>query len=102
MLLRALKLQRLLVFFFNVQEFYLDFVAVDPYHFTVNIAANHAYMLPAVVDPGNLQQFCDRVVDGIAAVFLALKRRPVIRYQRTSDVAKRVAHETSVSVVSSV
>ncbi|KAH0874582.1 hypothetical protein HID58_071944 [Brassica napus] len=36
-----------------------------------------------------------RVVDGIAAVFLALKRRPVIRYQRTSDTAKRIAHETA-------
>lgn len=56
-------------------------------------------MIPAVVDPSGLQRFCDRVVDGIAAVFLALKRRPVIRYQRTSDVAKRIAHETSVSKI---
>ncbi|XP_024030626.1 vacuolar protein sorting-associated protein 45 homolog isoform X3 [Morus notabilis] len=79
----------------QVQEFYADFVAVDPYHFTLNIPSNHTYMLPAVVDPGNLQHFCDRVVDGIAAVFLAMKRRPIIRYQRTSDVAKRIAQETS-------
>ncbi|PON71813.1 Sec1-like protein [Parasponia andersonii] len=79
----------------QVQEFYVDFVAIDPYHFTLNIPSNHIYMLPAVVDPGNLQHFCDRVVDGIAAVFLALKRRPIIRYQRTSDVAKRIAHETA-------
>ncbi|CAF2060734.1 unnamed protein product [Brassica napus] len=41
------------------------------------------------------QRYSDRVVDGIAAVFLALKRRPVIRYQRTSDTAKRIAHETA-------
>lgn len=82
-----------------MQEFYVDFVAVDPFHFTLNIASNHAYMLPAVVDPGSLQQFCDRVVDGISAVFLAMKRRPIIRYQRTSDVAKRIAQETSVSNV---
>ena len=83
----------------NVQEFYVDFVAVDPYHFSLNIPSNHIYMLPAVVDPGNLQRFCDRVVDGLAAVFLAIKRRPIIRYQRTSDVAKRIAQETSVSVI---
>lgn len=81
------------------QEFYADFVAVDPYHFTLNIPSNWAYMIPAVVDPSGLQRFCDRVVDGIAAVFLALKRRPVIRYQRTSDVAKRIAQETSVSKI---
>lgn len=80
-----------------MQEFYADFVALDPYHFTLNMASNHMYMLPAVVDPSALQQFCERVVDGISAVFLALKRRPIIRYSRTSDIAKRIAHEASVS-----
>ncbi|XP_038726291.1 vacuolar protein sorting-associated protein 45 homolog isoform X2 [Tripterygium wilfordii] len=79
----------------QVQEFYADFVAVDSYHFTLNIPSNCSYMIPAVVDPSGLQRFCDRVVDGTAALFLALKRRPVIRYQRTSDVAKRIAQETS-------
>ncbi|KAM3361094.1 vacuolar protein sorting-associated protein 45 isoform X1 [Capsicum galapagoense] len=79
----------------QLQEFYADFVALDPYHLTLNMAANHMYMLPAVVDPSGLQQFCDRVVDGISAVFLALKRRPIIRYSRTSDIAKRIAHEAS-------
>lgn len=79
-----------------MQEFYADFVASDPYHFTLNIPANHMYMLPAVVDHSNLQFFCDRVVDGLAAIFLALKRRPVIRYSRTSDIAKRIAQEAGV------
>lgn len=80
-----------------LQEFYADFVAIDPYHFTLNMPSNYMYMLPAVVDPSTLQRFCDRVVDGLAAVFLALKRRPVIRYQRTSDIAKRIAQEAAVS-----
>ncbi|KAI3878918.1 hypothetical protein MKX03_037315 [Papaver bracteatum] len=79
----------------QVQEFYGDFCAIDPYHFTLNFSLNHIYMLPAVVDPSSLQNFCDRVVDGITAVFLALKRRPVIRYQRTSDISKRIAQEAS-------
>ncbi|GLT46523.1 hypothetical protein SLA2020_202690 [Shorea laevis] len=79
----------------QVQEFYADFVAIDPYHFTLNVSSNHRHMLPAVVDPSSLQHYCDRVVDGIAAVFLALKRRPIIRYSRTSDIAKRIANETS-------
>lgn len=55
------------------------------------------YILPAVVDPSSLQHFCDRVVEGIAALFLALKRRPVIRYSRTSDISKRIAQEAAVS-----
>lgn len=88
-------------FILVLQEFYADFVATDPYHFTLNMPSNHMYMLPAVVDHSNLQRFCDRVVDGIAAVFLALKRRPVIRYQRTSDIAKRIAQETAVSIICS-
>ncbi|KAI3725638.1 hypothetical protein L1987_65429 [Smallanthus sonchifolius] len=79
----------------QVQEFFADFVAIDPYHFTLNTPSNHMYMLPAVIDPPNLQNYCDRIVDGIAAVFLAFKRRPVIRYSRTSDIAKRIAHEAS-------
>ncbi|KAJ4965913.1 hypothetical protein NE237_017762 [Protea cynaroides] len=79
----------------QVQEFYADFVAVDPYYFSLNTPLNHVYMLPAVVDPSSLQNYCDRVVDGIAAIFLALKRRPVIRYQRTSDIAKRIAQESA-------
>lgn len=82
-----------------LQEFYADFVALDPYHFILNTPWNSLYMLPAVVDPSGLQNVCDRIVDGIAAVFLALKRRPVIRYQRTSDIAKRIAQETAVSSV---
>lgn len=80
-----------------LQEFFADYVAIDPYHFTLNTPANHMYMLPAVIDPPNLQSYCDRIVDGLAALFLSFKRRPVIRYSRTSDIAKRIAHEASVS-----
>ncbi|GAB2263890.1 hypothetical protein Droror1_Dr00026024 [Drosera rotundifolia] len=79
----------------QVQEVYADFIAVDPCHFALNITSNHFYMLPVAFDPSNLQQYCDRIVDGIAAVFLALKQRPIIRYQRTSDIAKRIAQETA-------
>lgn len=33
----------------------------------------------------------DRLVQGLSAVFLALRRRPVIRYQRNSSSAQRLA-----------
>ncbi|CAM8999120.1 unnamed protein product [Rhodiola kirilowii] len=79
----------------QVQEYYADFIANDPYHFTLGMPSNHLYMLPTVIDPPSLQRYCDRVVDGIASIFLALKRRPIIRYQRTSDIAKRIAQETA-------
>ncbi|XP_004290560.1 PREDICTED: vacuolar protein sorting-associated protein 45 homolog [Fragaria vesca subsp. vesca] len=79
----------------QVQEFYADFVAIDPYHFTLNMLSNHVYMLPAVEADSKLECFRHRVVDGIASIFLALKRRPVIRYQRTSDIAKTIAQDTA-------
>ncbi|KAI5073398.1 hypothetical protein GOP47_0011411 [Adiantum capillus-veneris] len=79
----------------QVQEFYADFLAIDPYHFTLNLPSNHVYMLPAVFDPPSVQQICDRMVEGISAVFLALKRRPAIRYQRTSEISRRVANEVA-------
>lgn len=88
---------KMIIFF--LQEFYADFVAVDPCHLTINIPSNYLYMLPVAVDPPSLQHYCDRIVEGIAAIFLALKRRPRIRYQRTSDIAKRIAQETGVSGV---
>eukprot|EP00249_Psilotum_nudum_P018464 c26818_g1_i2 orf=120-1817(+) len=77
----------------QVQEFYADFVAVGPYHFTLNLPSKHMYLLPTVADPQSMQQICDRIVDGISAVFLALKKRPIIRYQRGSEIAQRVAHD---------
>ncbi|GLJ21482.1 hypothetical protein SUGI_0396700 [Cryptomeria japonica] len=57
----------------QVQEFYADFVAIDPYHFSLNFPSNYVYMLQPISDPQNSQRFCNRVVDGIAVVFLALK-----------------------------
>ena len=33
----------------------------------------------------------DRLVQGLSGLFLALRRRPVIRYQRNSEYARRVA-----------
>lgn len=95
--IKSLALTSYIVLVLVLQEFYADFIAVDPYHFTLNMPSNHHYMLPAVVDPSSLQHFCDRAVDGIGALFLALKRRPIIRYSRTSDIAKRIAQETAVS-----
>jgi len=33
----------------------------------------------------------DRLVQGLSALFLALRRRPVIRYQKNSSAAQRLA-----------
>jgi len=38
----------------------------------------------------------ERHVDGLMALLLSLKKRPVIRYQRMSGMAKKLGHELSV------
>ena len=79
-----------------LQEFYGDFYAIDAHHFTLHIPANHFCYVSATVDLPNTQRICERSVEALTALCLAMKRRPVIRYQRGSEMARRVAHEASV------
>ncbi|KAL2622932.1 hypothetical protein R1flu_003137 [Riccia fluitans] len=79
----------------QVQEFYADYFALDPYHFTLNLPSNYLCMLPTLLDPQNTQLACDRIVEGIAAVFLSMKRRPAIRYERNSEIARKVAQDAA-------
>uniref|UniRef100_U3F5M0 Vacuolar protein sorting-associated protein 45 n=1 Tax=Micrurus fulvius TaxID=8637 RepID=U3F5M0_MICFL len=68
----------------EVQEFYGDYIAVNPHVFSLN--------LPACCqgrnwDPAHL---C-RTTQGLTALLLSLKKCPMIRYQLSSDLAKRLA-----------
>ncbi|GBG64155.1 hypothetical protein CBR_g40854 [Chara braunii] len=79
----------------QVQEFFGDYHALDPYHFTLDLPQNHLCMMTSVLEPVNMGKIMDRVVEGIASVFLAMKKRPAIRHQRTSDIARRIAQDCS-------
>ncbi|XP_024529786.1 vacuolar protein sorting-associated protein 45 homolog [Selaginella moellendorffii] len=79
----------------QVQEFYADFIALDPYHFTLNTPSNHLYMVPLLFDPTKIQPLCERIIEGVSSVFLALKKRPVIRYSRNSEIARRIAQDAA-------
>ncbi|KAK5855536.1 hypothetical protein PBY51_005633 [Eleginops maclovinus] len=68
----------------EVQEFYGDFIAVNPHLFSLNlqgVARGRSW------EPSMLQ----RCVQGLTSVLLALKKCPVIRYQLSSDMSKRLA-----------
>lgn len=43
------------------------------------------------------QEALDRAIQGITAVLLSLKKKPVIRYERMSGMAKKLASEMQVS-----
>ncbi|KAM3858394.1 vacuolar protein sorting-associated protein 45 [Diretmus argenteus] len=68
----------------EVQEFYGDFIAVNPHLFSLNlqgVARGRSW------DPSMLS----RSTQGLTSVLLALKKCPMIRYQLSSDMAKRLA-----------
>lgn len=79
----------------QVKEFYTDFAFIDPCYFKLNMPSNYIYMLSPVADHQSTQFFSDRVCDGISVVILELKQWPIIRYQWSSDIARRIAEETT-------
>eukprot|EP00002_Diphylleia_rotans_P018419 TRINITY_DN3567_c0_g3_i7.p1 TRINITY_DN3567_c0_g3~~TRINITY_DN3567_c0_g3_i7.p1 ORF type:complete len:549 (-),score=130.31 TRINITY_DN3567_c0_g3_i7:1374-3020(-) len=72
----------------QVQEFFCDFYPVSPDLFSLNI--------PTCITHNDAAQdvrIIARICDGIGSSILAFKRKPSIRYSRTSELAERVARE---------
>ncbi|KAG7500643.1 vacuolar protein sorting-associated protein 45 [Solea senegalensis] len=68
----------------EVQEFYGDFIAVNPHLFSLNLLG---------VSRGRSWEpsMLSRCTQGLTSVLLALKKCPMIRYQLSSDMSKRLA-----------
>ncbi|XP_063173319.1 vacuolar protein sorting-associated protein 45 [Candoia aspera] len=68
----------------EVQEFYGDYIAVNPHVFSLNI--------PVCCQGCSWNQAAlSRTTQGLTALLLSLKKCPIIRYQLSSDLAKRLA-----------
>ena len=75
----------------EVQEYFGDFYAVNRDTFTYNIdkmIAEPRHSLEA----GKFE----RMTEGLVALLLALKKKPVIRYESNSDQARKLAKEVHV------
>ncbi|GLG98219.1 Protein ROP [Gryllus bimaculatus] len=70
----------------EVQEFYGDYLAISPHLFSLNIPICSQ---GSTWDLSHLQ----RSVQGITSVLLSLKKCPYIRYQASSEMAKRLAEK---------
>ncbi|KAJ2826663.1 vacuolar protein sorting-associated protein 45, partial [Coemansia erecta] len=75
----------------EVQEFYADFYAATPCLFHVGLAPSTRPLFAEghSWNPGAL----GRTVQGLSAALLALKRRPSIRVERNSAMARRLGEE---------
>ena len=65
----------------QLQEFYADFYALSPFCFSLSLPATSAL---------NTHE-SERIRDGLFALLLAMKKKPAIRYQRSSRDAERIA-----------
>eukprot|EP00898_Chlorokybus_atmophyticus_P001079 jgi/Chlat1/1972/Chrsp158S02282 len=77
----------------QVQEYFADYLAMDSNHLTLNLPNNHVCMAPVKWDAHVFQPAMDRMLEGILSVLLSLKKQPIIRYQRSSENARRLATE---------
>ncbi|KFW74746.1 Vacuolar protein sorting-associated protein 45, partial [Manacus vitellinus] len=68
----------------EVQEFYGDYIAVNPHVFSLNLLG---CCRGRSWDPAQLA----RTTQGLTALLLSLKKCPMIRYQLSSEPAKRLA-----------
>ncbi|XP_074650382.1 vacuolar protein sorting-associated protein 45-like [Tubulanus polymorphus] len=68
----------------EVQEFYGDYIAVSPHLFSFNIVG-------CAQGRSWNSESLKRTVQGLTSVLLSLKKCPMIRYQNSSEMARRLA-----------
>lgn len=75
-----------------VQEYFLDYAVINPDLFSLNMSLPMHRLWSGNPDTWNTDSL-QRATDGIIAVLLSLKKKPLIRYQKTSPLAKKLASE---------
>ena len=76
----------------EVQEYYGDFYAINTDLYSLNISKCSSEADAQVWEPKSLQ----RCVEGLFASLLSLKKRPAIRFEKSSVMAMRLAQEVQV------
>ncbi|KAK4044037.1 Sec1-like protein [Parachaetomium inaequale] len=75
-----------------VQEYFLDYVVINPDLFSLNMSLPMHRLWSGNPDTWNTDSL-QRATDGVIGVLLSLKKKPLIRYQKTSPLAKKLASE---------
>ncbi|KAI8803403.1 Sec1-like protein [Cladochytrium replicatum] len=81
----------------EVQEFFADFHAANSDLFSLNMSAPAYPLYVENLSTWDTRSFA-RATEGLVSVLLALKKKPVIRYQRNSAVAKKLASEVMYNI----
>lgn len=75
-----------------VQEYFADFLVINPDLMSLTLSYPRAKIWSASPDMWHADSQ-QRATDGVIALLLALKKKPLIRYQKTSLLAKKLATE---------
>ncbi|KAI1812864.1 Sec1-like protein [Poronia punctata] len=76
----------------SVQEHFADFIVINPDLFSLNMSLPQQRIWSTTPDMWNSDSL-QRTTDGIIACLLALKKKPLIRYEKNSLLAKKLATE---------
>ncbi|KAI1638820.1 glucose inhibited division protein A-domain-containing protein [Biscogniauxia mediterranea] len=76
----------------SVQEHFADFIVINPDLFSLNFTLPQQKIWSGTPDMWNADSL-QRTTEGLIAVLLALKKKPLIRYEKNSLLSKKLATE---------
>ncbi|KAF5311601.1 hypothetical protein D9611_009422 [Ephemerocybe angulata] len=77
----------------EVQEYFADYCPILPSLFSLNQMPSSSKPLYGTTPNSWAPSALNSAIDGVTAVLLSLKKKPVIRYERMSGMAKKLATE---------
>eukprot|EP00919_Chromeraceae_sp_WS-2016_P051134 GHVR01121300.1.p1 GENE.GHVR01121300.1~~GHVR01121300.1.p1 ORF type:complete len:588 (-),score=117.24 GHVR01121300.1:145-1908(-) len=75
----------------QVQEFYVDVYAINHDLFTLNLPYVSGLTQESSLWTASLESCFQRLIEGLFAAVLSLKVNPVIRFQRSSEICRKIA-----------
>ncbi|KAJ1967382.1 vacuolar protein sorting-associated protein 45 [Dispira parvispora] len=81
----------------EVQEYYADYLPINQDLFSLNMKPQAYPLYGDDLHKWNAAAL-QRTLQGLMATLLSLKKRPVIRYERNSGMAKRLGREISTAI----
>lgn len=79
-----------------VKEYFADYAPLLPSLFSLNHTPSPSKPLYGSTPNSWHPDALERSVQGISAVLLSLKKKPILRYERMSGMAKKLAVEIQV------
>ncbi len=76
----------------EIQEYFGDYLAINPDLYSLNLELPKDSLFGRTQQEWNADTF-ERVVQGVLAVILSLKKKPLVRYEKMSILAKKLGIE---------